>query len=70
MNFKTVKTMKKYIKPEVNIVAVKFQPLLGNSVTTVTGDASDIDIANEDFGGGAADSRRRNSQWDDEEDEW
>ena len=61
--------MKKYIKPNVRVVAIKTQHLLeSNSITTVTG-ANGIGRGSGDFGGGAADSRRR-GYWDDDEYEY
>jgi hypothetical protein len=58
--------MKKYIKPNLEVMNVKVQPLMGNSVTTASG-LDDVTISSSDFGGGAADSRC--NSWDDEEED-
>lgn len=59
--------MKKYIQPELTVVAVNLQTLICNSVTEVTG-LDGVEMSNEDFEGGAVDSRRKDV-WDDEEED-
>lgn len=62
--------MKRYLKPITNVFSVEMNPLLTNSVGSVTGDVDDIDVSGNDFEGGNADSRRRHRDvWQDEEDE-
>ena len=56
--------MKKYIKPISEVMHIKVQPLMNNSVTIVN-DLEDVNISSEDFVGGVADSR--GSLWDDED---
>ncbi len=57
--------MKKYIKPEVEITIINTQPLLSNSVSSLSG-LEGVNTGGE-FSGGSGDSRR--GRWD-EEDEW
>ena len=65
IRIKTETIMKKYIKPNLEVMNIKVQPLMNNSVTTASG-LDDVTISDSDFGGGDADSRSY-SLWDDEE---
>lgn len=58
--------MKAYIKPNIEITSVDLQPLLDNSITSVTG-LDGVEKGEGDFGGGPVDSRGSRSIWDDEE---
>ena len=60
--------MKTYIKPFVLVTKIETQkPLAGsNTINSVSG-LDDVSTSNTDFGGGAADSRRGGSLWDDED---
>jgi hypothetical protein len=60
--------MKKYIKPAVTETIVELMPLMNNSVTSVTGDANDINTSEDEFTGGSADGRRH-TVWDDMDEE-
>jgi hypothetical protein len=58
--------MKKYIKPDVEVMDVKIESLLDTpSITSVTG-LSDVEKGEGDFPGGGADSRM-DYFWDDED---
>lgn len=63
--------MKIYLKPNTNVFTVELNALLTNSVNSVTGDVDDINVSNDEFAGGNADSRRRRgnarNQWEDDE---
>ena len=60
---------KEYFKPTIMVTMLNMQPLMqNNSVTSVSG-LKDVTVADEEFGGGKADSRRR-SVWDEEEEEY
>lgn len=64
--------MKIYLKPNTNVFTVELNALLTNSVNSVTGDVDDINVSNDEFAGGNADSRRRGrgnvrNQWEDDE---
>ena len=61
--------MKAYIKPTTIEVLLKSQPLLSltsNAVNKVDG-LDGVTTSSDDFVGGAADSRRGGSLWDDED---
>ncbi|MCR5817567.1 MAG: hypothetical protein K6F89_00505 [Prevotella sp.] len=60
--------MKTYIKPNTKITLINIQPLLGNSVASVSG-LDGVTKSSGDFAGGAADSRGY-SDWDDDEDDF
>ena len=59
--------MKKYIKPNVLIVAVKVEKLLNNNSITSLRGLSGVEKKEGFFSGVDADSRR-NRYWDDEDD--
>jgi hypothetical protein len=56
--------MKKYVKPNIEVVNIKMQSLLQNSVKSVEG-LNGVERGEGDFGGGARDSR--GSYWEDDE---
>ena len=60
--------MKKYIKPNSRVRNILMESLLqAHSITSVKG-VEDVTMGEGTFGGGQADSRRRNRwDWDDEE---
>jgi len=55
--------MKKYVKPNIEVVNIKMQSLLQNSLGSVQG-LDDVKRGGE-FGGGSSDSR--GSYWEDDE---
>ena len=60
---------KEYFKPTIMVTMLNMQPLMqNNSVTSVSG-LKDVTVADEEFAGGEADSRRRRSVWDEEDEE-
>jgi len=56
--------MKKYVKPNIEVVNIKMQSLLQNSLGSVTG-LDGVERGEGDFGGGSSDSR--GSYWEDDE---
>ena len=65
IRIKTETIMKKYIKPNLEVMNIKVQPLMNNSVTTASG-LDGVEMGEGDFTGGAADSRS-GSLWDEDE---
>ena len=56
--------MKKYMKPISEVMLIKVQPLMNNSVTDVS-NLDGVSISSEDFVGGEADAR--GCLWDDDD---
>jgi len=57
--------MKTYIKPIVKVIEMEEELLNSNSVGTVSG-IDGVSVSTEEYSGGAADSRRGGSLWDEE----
>ena len=54
-----------YQKPNTSVVNVTIQPLM--EVSTTNGVVNNVDVANEEYNGGAVLSRKHTSVWGDEE---